>query len=348
MISDEQLERAIRDEYDRFPKPDSDLLRGRMPTPAPRRPRFRLAPVLGVAALTIVLGLGVLVAGLHRGAPARRPASAVVSSGPVSSVEGPLSTAPSTGGPLTLTQPGRERRVYAADVSFRVPASWFVPGFPLTALSEPVELIAVSNFQYESRGVGDCAPQSLVDQLPADGVALYVMETRASAAGVPEAASARLGPMKAYECLGDSIRFDVIAPPARARVPGRHLIANLYAGPRATASAVQSALRVLQSAVTLAPAPAVLTGRLGSEGGPAPGTFKPLPGKVWGFGPMQAYSDAGPDGVFRLRVAPGNYIVNGWSAAFNGGANLCRATGDRQVAVRAGVSTRVDVVCTIK
>jgi hypothetical protein len=102
-------------------------------------------------------------------------------------------------------------------------------------------------------------------------------------------------------------------------------------------------------AVTLAawgstPTTGFVSGRLQTVGGPAPGTPKPIGGKVIVFGLNEkSYSaKVGADGQFLFQVPVGSYFVRGSSPLYESGGPYCLGPGFK---VNENATTSVDVNC---
>jgi hypothetical protein len=88
-----------------------------------------------------------------------------------------------------------------------------------------------------------------------------------------------------------------------------------------------------------------VTGALEAVGGPAPGTPRPLPGRVFfkSVGGELHVASVATDGKFSLILPAGSYTVTGRSRQYEGGNLDCRASG--AVTVAAGGTVHVLVSC---
>jgi hypothetical protein len=89
-------------------------------------------------------------------------------------------------------------------------------------------------------------------------------------------------------------------------------------------------------------------GHLLRVGGPAPGSV-PLPGTVTAVASGRSTvttAEAGNDGAFELRLAPGTYTLSAVSPQVDGGSTPCAQ--DQTVTVQGSKSMEVDVICHIR
>jgi hypothetical protein len=78
-----------------------------------------------------------------------------------------------------------------------------------------------------------------------------------------------------------------------------------------------------------APTTGFVSGRLQAVGGPAPGSPRPINGKVTVRGPNgRSYSaKTEADGQFLIQVPVGSYLVTARSPQYEGGQTMCLQTG---------------------
>jgi len=102
-------------------------------------------------------------------------------------------------------------------------------------------------------------------------------------------------------------------------------------------SAAVAALTLVGCAST--PPTGFVSGRLQGVGGPAPGTPRPIGGKVTVLSPNgKSYSaKVEADGQFLIQVPVGSYIVTGHSPQYESGQSLC---------FQAGIPIKVNVNAT--
>lgn len=112
-------------------------------------------------------------------------------------------------------------------------------------------------------------------------------------------------------------------------------------------SSARSELAPPEGTTVVPEATGTLSGSLLAIGGPAPGSPRPLAGKVTAEGHHVSYSaTVGPSGRFSLQVAGGVYTLKGSSAQFNDGTTACLA--ENPVTVAQGRAVNADVYCQEK
>ena len=90
-----------------------------------------------------------------------------------------------------------------------------------------------------------------------------------------------------------------------------------------------------------------MSGKLQAVGGPAPGTPRPIGGKVTVRGPNgKSYSaKVGADGQFLIQVPVGSHFVTGSSPHYEGGQSLCLQSGIPFKVNENAMTSNVDVNC---
>jgi hypothetical protein len=108
--------------------------------------------------------------------------------------------------------------------------------------------------------------------------------------------------------------------------------------------AVAIAVAVTLAAWASTPTTGFVSGRLQTVGGPAPGTPKPIGGKVTvsGLNGKSYSAMVGADGQFLIQVPVGSYFVRGSSPLYESGGPYCLGIGFK---VNENATTSVDVNC---
>jgi hypothetical protein len=107
---------------------------------------------------------------------------------------------------------GHWRSFHANGVSFRYPPGWVATAEPLTAVTSPQQIIALTSFPFSANvaGADGCEPREALDRMPANGAFVYGWEYGQVSAKLgispsefpPRPAHFKLTGLAHYECLG--------------------------------------------------------------------------------------------------------------------------------------------------
>jgi hypothetical protein len=133
-------------------------------------------------------------------------------------------------------------------ISIRYPPGWTATAQPLTAVTSPMQLLAIGSFRFPTNVAGSdgCEPKEALVAIPTDGAFIYgwdygqIPQAELRKNFPPQPQRFRLNGLAYSECMGRNY-------PLRFRAAGRAFQIHVYFGPKATAATRVTVLRILDS-----------------------------------------------------------------------------------------------------